>query len=238
MTLPSVRRSVLVDDVIQRLRAEITSGRWPVGGRIPTEAALIEQLGVARGTLREATRALIHAGLLQARQGDGTYVRATNELAGAIQRLDSELADVLEVREALDAQAARLAAEWITSEGLATLDGLLAERAAAWQRRDRDAWVHADHAFHQAVAAASGNALLSDLYTALGPALRRSMTAHWDEQGFHGADHRGHEELLDALRAGDTARAARSATANIDATQGWHRDAHAAGAEPSATTEG
>ncbi|MFF8915229.1 FadR/GntR family transcriptional regulator [Streptomyces sp. NPDC015032] len=222
MTLPSVRRSVLVDDVIQRLRTEITSGRWPVGARIPTETALIEQLGIARGTLREATRALIHAGLLQARQGDGTYVRATSELSGAIQRLGSELGEVLEVRQALDAQAARLAAARISPEAVTHLGELLARRATAWQHRDRDAWIQADHAFHQAVADAAGNGLLGDLYSALGPALRRSMATHWDDHGFDGADRRGHEDLLDALRAGDAALAARSAVSNIDATDDWH----------------
>nr|WP_272922116.1 FCD domain-containing protein [Streptomyces sp. SID4936] len=212
----------MVDDVIQRLRDEITSGRWPMGARIPTETALIAELGIARGTLREATRALIHAGLLQARQGDGTYVRATSELSGAIQRLDSELGEVLEVRQGLDAQAAGLAAARITPEALDRLDALLARRATAWRQRDRDAWILADHAFHQAVATGAGNSLLSDLYAALGPALRRSMTAHWDDHGFDGADPRGHEDLLDALRAGDAVRAARSATSNIDATGDWH----------------
>ncbi|MFG2217322.1 MULTISPECIES: FadR/GntR family transcriptional regulator [unclassified Streptomyces] len=222
MALPSVRRSVLVDDVIQRLRDEITSGRWPVGARIPTETALIEELGIARGTLREATRALIHAGLLQARQGDGTYVRATSELSGAIQRLGSELDEVLEVRQGLDAQAARLAAARITPEGLDGLDALLTRRATAWRQRDREAWIEADHGFHQAVAAGGGNSLLNDLYAALGPALRRSMAAHWEDHGFDGADPRGHEDLLDALRAGDADRAALSATSNIDATGDWH----------------
>ncbi|MGW1839081.1 FadR/GntR family transcriptional regulator [Streptomyces sp. BBFR2] len=221
MTLASARRSVLVDDVIERLRAEITSGRWPVGSRIPTEAALIEQLGVARGTLREATRALSHAGLLQARQGDGTYVRATSELSGALQRLGSEPAEVLEVRQALDVQAARLAAARITPEELTRLGALLAERAAAWRDGDRDAWIRADLAFHQGVATGSGNTLLATFYTALGPPLRRSMTAQWDGSGFDGADPRGHEELLDALRAGDPALAARSATANLDAAGAW-----------------
>ncbi|MDA3649701.1 FadR family transcriptional regulator [Saccharopolyspora indica] len=231
MALTSNRRSVLVDDVIEQLRAEITSGRWPVGQRIPPEPELLEQLGIARGTLREATRALSHAGLLQARQGDGTYVRATSELSGALQRLDSEMSDVLEVRQALDAQAARLAATRITPEELAHLGELLEQRATAWENRDRDAWVQADYAFHQRVAAGSGNALMDNLYTALGPALRRSMTAHWDAPGFDGADHRGHEELLDALRAGDAAQAARSATANIDATEQW-RDGAPAHDEP------
>lgn len=222
MALASARRTALVDDVIASLRDEITSGRWPVGSRIPAEPVLIEQLGVARGTLREAVRALAHAGLLQVRQGDGTYVRATSELSGAVQRLDSGLGDVLEVRQALDAQAARLAADRITPERLGDLAALLVRRADAWRRGDREAWIEADRSFHQAVADASGNALLGDLYDALGPSLYRSMAAHWSEDGFEGADPRGHEDLLDALRAGDAERAARSATGNIDATAHWH----------------
>ncbi|WP_424863612.1 FadR/GntR family transcriptional regulator [Streptomyces sp. MMS24-I29] len=222
MALASARRTALVTDVIASLRAEITSGRWPVGSRIPPEPVLIEQLGVARGTLREGVRALAHAGLLQVRQGDGTYVRATSELSGAIQRLDTELTEVLEVRQALDTQAARLAASRMTPTALDDLAALLARRADAWENRDRDAWLDADHAFHQAVADTTGNSLLSDLYAALGPALRRAMTSHWSDDGFDGADPRGHEGLLEALGAADPERAAASATANIDATAHWH----------------
>lgn len=222
MALASARRTALVTDVIAGLRAEITSGRWPIGSRIPPEPVLIEQLGVARGTLREGVRALAHAGLLQVRQGDGTYVRATSELAGAIQRRDAELTEVLEVRQALDAQAARLAASRMSAAALDELAALLARRADAWAERDRDAWLDADHAFHQAVADATGNSLLSDLYAALGPALRRAMTSHWEDDGFDGADRRGHEDLLDALGAADPERAAADATANIDATAHWH----------------
>ncbi|MER6605413.1 FCD domain-containing protein [Streptomyces sp. NPDC000927] len=222
MALASARRTALVTDVIASLRAEITSGRWPVGSRIPPEPVLIERLGVARGTLREGVRALAHAGLLQVRQGDGTYVRATSELSGAIQRLDTELTEVLEVRQALDTQAARLAASRMTPAALDDLAALLARRADAWEDRDRDAWLDADQAFHQAVADTTGNSLLSDLYAALGPALRRAMTSHWSDDGFDGADPRGHEDLLEALGAADPERAAASATANIDATAHWH----------------
>ncbi|MFI9081500.1 FadR/GntR family transcriptional regulator [Streptomyces sioyaensis] len=232
MALASARRSALVDDVIQALRDEITSGRWPLGTRIPPEPVLIEQLGVARGTVREGIRALAHAGLLQVRQGDGTYVRATSELSGAIQRLDSEMTDVLEVRYALDAQAARLAAGRIGQTELAALAAMLEQRAAAWQARDRDAWIDADYAFHQSVADATHNTLLRDLYTSLGPALRRSMAAHWPDEGFDGGGHPGHEELLEALRAGDAARAADSATASIDASHRWHT------AQPAETSRG
>lgn len=83
MALGSPRRSGLSDQVITELRNQITSGEWPVGSRIPTEPELVEQLGVARNTVREAVRALAHNGLLDIRQGSGTYVVATSELAGS-----------------------------------------------------------------------------------------------------------------------------------------------------------
>ena len=75
MALTSPRREPLADQVIAQLRTQITSGEWPVGSRIPTEVELVEQLGVARNTVREAVRALAHNGLLDIRQGSGTYVR-------------------------------------------------------------------------------------------------------------------------------------------------------------------
>lgn len=86
MALTSPRRSALSDQVIAQLRNQITSGEWPVGSRIPTEPELVEQLGVARNTVREAVRALAHNGLLDIRQGSGTYVIATSELAGVMHR--------------------------------------------------------------------------------------------------------------------------------------------------------
>ncbi|PRC57877.1 GntR family transcriptional regulator, partial [Mycobacterium sp. ITM-2017-0098] len=80
-------RAGLVDQVIDQLRHTIASGEWPVGRRIPNETVLVESLGVGRNPVREAVRALAHAGLLDVRQGDGTYVRATSEVSGALRRL-------------------------------------------------------------------------------------------------------------------------------------------------------
>src|SRR6059058_1233408 len=120
MKLDPVRREVLSDQVIARLRGQITSGEWPVGSRIPTETELVEQLGVARNTVREAVRALAHNGLLDIRQGSGTYVLATSELAGVMNRrfAQADPLHVAELRSALETQAARLAARRRTEQDL------------------------------------------------------------------------------------------------------------------------
>src|SRR5690349_18835715 len=126
MPLTSPRRAGLVNQVIDQLRGAIVAGEWPVGRRIPNESVLVEELGVGRNTVREAVRALAHAGLLDVRQGDGTYVRATSEVSGALRRLcGAELRDVLQVRRALEVEGARLAATHRTAADVDEMRALL-----------------------------------------------------------------------------------------------------------------
>lgn len=89
---PPARTSSLVVDRMSQL---IRDGQWPMGTRIPSEPELVELFGVGRNTIREAVRALEHAGLLAPRRGDGTYVCGRNPLAGAISRCtpDPEITD-------------------------------------------------------------------------------------------------------------------------------------------------
>ncbi|MGV9898478.1 POT-type proton-dependent oligopeptide transporter, partial [Streptomyces tendae] len=81
MPLNHPRRSALSEQVIAALRQQIASGEWPVGSRIPTEPELVEQLGVARNTVREAVRALAHNGLLVL-----VFAKETFALHGAARR--------------------------------------------------------------------------------------------------------------------------------------------------------
>src|ERR1700760_2897957 len=85
--LTTTRRTGLVEQVIEQMRDAIRTGDWAVDQRIPPEPELVTVLGVGRNTVREAVRALSHAGLLEVRQGDGTFVRATSELSGAVRRM-------------------------------------------------------------------------------------------------------------------------------------------------------
>src|SRR4051794_2993381 len=84
--LRTARRAGLIEQVIDQLREQILAGTWPIGGRIPTESELAQLTGTSRNTVREAVQSLVHAGLLERRQGSGTYVLAASELAGAVSR--------------------------------------------------------------------------------------------------------------------------------------------------------
>ncbi|NNG35932.1 FadR/GntR family transcriptional regulator [Nakamurella aerolata] len=198
--MTTAQRAGLVDQVIEQLRAGITGGEWPVGERIPTEPALVAQLGVGRNTVREAVRALAHVGLLEVRQGDGTYVRATSEMAGAIRRLCApELREVLQVRRALEVDGARLAGTARTDADLVELRRLLKRRDSAWDKLSQDAaqdaardagkpgrsggnardsgdeFARADTAFHSAVVRSGHNDLLFQMHRGLLEAITASV---------------------------------------------------------------
>jgi DNA-binding FadR family transcriptional regulator len=209
------KRSALADQVIARLRQEITSGAWPVGSRIPTEPELVEQLGVARNTVREAVRALAHNGLLDIRQGSGTYVLATSELAGVMQRrfADADPRHVAELRSALEASGAGLAAVRRTEADLGRLEALLERRESAWQSGEADDFVEADATLHLAVVAASHNEVIAELYADLGQVLRDFL--HGDVgRDLHPETYVDHARLVDAIRAGDADTAAAEAGAH------------------------
>lgn len=224
--MTTIPRPPLAQEVTAALRAAIVSGEWPVGGRIPAEPALVERLGVSRGTLREAIKALSHVGMLEVRRGDGTYVRTSSEMQGTVQRAYARHTDedVLQVRFALDAQAARLAGSAATAADLEAMRGHLAGRRRAWEGQDIEAWIAADWAFHLAVARASGNALLVELYASFGDVFHGTKMAQRLRGGFDGCRSAGHEELVEALAAGDGEAAARSTTADLTYCLGFARD--------------
>ncbi|MEU2309852.1 FadR/GntR family transcriptional regulator [Streptomyces misionensis] len=212
MPLSHPRRSALSEQVIAELRNQIATGEWPVGSRIPTEPELVEQLGVARNTVREAVRALAHNGLLDIRQGSGTYVVATSELAGVmhLRFADADPRHIAELRSTMESAAAKLAATRRSEKDLKQLDALLARRDEAWRRGEAEAFVTADATFHLAVVAASHNEVMTAMYADLGELLRAALRADVGAELTPEA-HMDHARLVDAIRAGDAETAASEA---------------------------
>lgn len=175
--MQQIQRRSLVDTVVDQLRASIADGTWPIGARIPSEAELTAALGVSRPSVREGVRSLVQLGLLETRQGDGTYVVADDEAQVALRRAlhTADSREVIRVRRALDALAAREAAVARTPEQLDALATHLAARRAAIDRSDTAAFTEHDVAYHLAIAEASGNQLLSSIYASFDASLRESV---------------------------------------------------------------
>jgi GntR family transcriptional regulator, transcriptional repressor for pyruvate dehydrogenase complex len=218
MPLTSLRRSPLVELAVSQLREQVLSGQWPVGGRLPAETELAQRLEVGRSTVREAVRALVHAGLLETRQGSGTYVRSVTPGADWEPRLRrAAVLEAYEVREALEVQAARLAAGRRTEADIEALAACLAERERA--RGDEARFVEADLAFHRSVVAAAHNPLLAEMFDSFAAVLREALIAIRSDQAVQSAgSDAAHARLAAAIEAGDAAAAAQATHDHLDAT--------------------
>jgi GntR family transcriptional repressor for pyruvate dehydrogenase complex len=152
---------------LEQLVEIITSGEVGPGDRLPTERELGRRLGLSRSTVREAIRSLELLGVLDSRQGDGTYVRALDarlilEATGFVSRLvrDEDVLEMFQVRAVLDSAAASLAAarsdEAHREELQRRFDAMLSSTTP-------ESYLEADIAFHAHIAASSGNGLLAAL---------------------------------------------------------------------------
>ena len=215
MSLSVVARASLVDTTIASLREQVTNGTWSLGDRIPPEPRLAEMLNVSRGTVREAVRVLTHSGMLEVRQGDGTYVRATLDPAETLRQVArAGLHDHLEVRRVLEVECARFAAMRRTPEDLARIDEALARRGD--REESLEAFVDRDFAFHQAVADAAHNPALSQLYRWFGDAVRTNILTALTDRALPEPGYDEHHAIVAAIAAGDAEAAVEAARRVIE----------------------
>ncbi|MFT3735263.1 MAG: FadR/GntR family transcriptional regulator [Rhodocyclaceae bacterium] len=217
--LPGARREKLSDQLSRALAERIASGRYGVGERLPSEQELIEEFQVSRTVVREAIAKLRASGQVNTRQGRGAFVVQQREASGF--EIDAgslsvvqEMVAVLELRIALESEAAVLAAQRRTPEQLATMRTALADMTAAISRGENA--VQADMAFHRAIAEAAGNAHFLKLFNYVGELLiprARLQSVRLDEVPM--ADYlariqREHEQICYAIEKQDP-EAARAA---------------------------
>src|ERR1700678_2418222 len=144
-----IRPEPLSTQVARQIENLITSGVWPVGSRIPAEKDLVSQLLVSRNTVREALRSLVHTGMIEARVGDGTYVRSLTELAAPLARR----AQGGSLTEAIQ----ELAALGRTKKEVSRLRQCLSAQKAAIVSGDRASYTQADAELHRIVVACARN---------------------------------------------------------------------------------
>jgi len=198
------------------MRAQIESGAWKVGERIPREPDLAEMLQVGRNTVREAIRVLSHAQVLEVRQGDGTYVRSSIDPAEVMRRVShSSLRDHFELRAILETEAARLAATRRTDEDLQRLGRLLEARGEPPAEGNPAGFVDRDLAFHAGVAAAAHNTALAELYRYFSAAVRQNTRAVLVERELPEPSAAAHARIVEAIERQDPERAAKAARAVV-----------------------
>jgi GntR family transcriptional regulator, transcriptional repressor for pyruvate dehydrogenase complex len=154
------------NEVAQILLSHLVSGEYAPGQRLPSERTLADSLGVGRSLIREALKALTLLGLVDVRQGDGTYLRQrpSNLLPASFEwgllLGENQLEDVIEARRELEVVLAGLAARRRSEQDVLELRDLLGRMRDA---RDTTEFVAADVAFHLRVAESARNSVLRSM---------------------------------------------------------------------------
>jgi len=198
----------LTDDAILKIKNLIVAGEFAPGSKLPKERELAERLGLSRNSLREAVRALTLIGVLEPRQGDGTYVTSLEPellLAGTTFVGDllagPNLLELHRVRRILEPAATALAATRLDDDELAMLEACLARMDAAETMQE---FIETDVEFHRVIVNACGNATLASLIQNLaGGTMRARLWRAIVEEGAIETTKRMHHDIFRALKTRD-----------------------------------
>ena len=204
------------EQVVAHVRTLIEGGSLRPGDRLPPERDLAVEIGVSRPTVRAGLRALAAMGVVQSRHGSGTYIPGGPPTLGseplrflaALHGFTRE--EMFEARGILEVAAATLAAERATPDQIATIAEEIASLFASMD--DPQGFLVHDVKFHQAVALASGNPIVTSLVGMVSEiyyAHRRETAAQASDRNLHDAADM-HRRVYQAIRARDGEAARRA----------------------------
>jgi len=222
--LQRVKKVRISDTVVNQIMSLIEDGSVCVGDRLPGERELVEQLQVGRASVREALRILEAQGVIEVRPGKGAFVTGESSSSDELvvewfQRHADEVLHLLEVREALDKQAGKLAASRVTKKQVDALKKSLAEQEENLSENDRERFVELDQEFHFLIGAISGNDLLLQLMIGVHEAMvnpRRSLTRL---PGRAEASLRDHRAIAEAIASKDPLAAEKAVATHLESVR-------------------
>lgn len=204
----SVKRYSLSKQVSDKLESMIANGEYKVGEKINSESELMAMFSVSRNTLREAIHALTSAGVLEVKQGDGTYVRSNNRFSANMkQEYDHvKFEDITETRNALEITIAQLAAKRHTEKDLEKIEIALNKRQSMESTERKN--TKADMDFHLKVAEACHNKILIDLYLSMFDYLENFISEKQEKTNLELTEiDKLHEKLYEAIKESDSDKA-------------------------------
>ena len=190
-------RTTLYKEVITQIVEIIKSEEWKQGDRMPGEIELAGKFEVSRNCIREALKALGHAGILESKPGLGTFLakdalRSINTMEmGQFFRDETSLSDIMEARLIIEPQLVKIAAKRATDEDIARLEAAVKRATQAVKNNTYSVQIGLE--FHMIVAQIAQNRVLLRLFHSIADELRV-------QRGVLILSHMGKEDLLRELK--------------------------------------
>lgn len=212
-----IQKKSLADMVAEQLRQQITEGVYGIGDKLPTEPELMKTFRVGRSSIREAVKLLVNMGVVQVRQGSGTFVAEPSDNDdGSIKMRNADRTELDEVRKILDIAIVEKAVARRTEKDIERMQSSLEARKANAKNGLLKECIEADLNFHIAIADATRNRILADIYRSASAHLLSEFNRIYDSTDCFVNSQTSHEKLLRYIIAGDLKNARKMATRIVE----------------------
>lgn len=212
-----IQKKSLADMVAEQLKQQIAEGVYTIGDKLPTEPELMKTFNVGRSSVREAVKLLVNMGVVQVRQGAGTFVaEAPDDNRGSINMSIADRTELDEVRKILDIAIVEKAVARRTGKDIERMQSSLEARKANTKNDRLKECIEADLNFHIAIADATQNRILADIYRSASLHLLSEFNRIYDGTDCFVNSQSSHEKLLRYIIAGDLKNARKMAVKIVE----------------------
>ncbi|WP_308896208.1 FadR/GntR family transcriptional regulator [Candidatus Desulfosporosinus nitrosoreducens] len=225
--ITKICRDSVSELVYNQLLDKIIKGDWVPGDKIPSEHQLASLFGISRVSVRVALKKMITLGLLEAKVGEGTYVKEftpgayLRELVPIIMQPKNQI-EILEFRKALESEVIRLAVERTSDEEIQKLEGTYLQMCLASEKSDLEEYFYLDIQFHKCLFDMSKNSMFISIFDNLRDLLfvhyQLTVKESWEVDGIPKAiEDDEHFNIVQGLKNRDAALALKAYLAMINA---------------------
>ena len=204
--LEPLRKTRLYEEIVKQLTDLIEEGKLMPGDKLPAERQLADELHVSRTAIREALRSMESMGYIESKVGGGTFVKAISldnvlhPFSAVLSQNKKLIAELLEVRQLLEAEIAHLAAERATPEDIDLIQSSLDEMCSDIE--SGGIGLKGDNDFHTALAVASKNSAMSEILRMCAGLLSKSRQTTLRIPGQPSKSLEDHQAIFNAIKNG------------------------------------
>lgn len=208
----TIKKRSIVEEIIEQLLERITRSEWVAGVQIPSENDLAKMMGVSRLTVRTALQRLIAWDLLEARVGEGTFVKSltgdvvASPLIKIISMNNKSVVELLQFRRGIEFVTIEVAAEVATDEEIASLGEIVERLREAADSKDVKEYRRVDTEFHSYIARISKISVLESVMRMLRSALADYFETNFSSESIEG-NFPYHWGMYEAIKAHDPGKA-------------------------------
>lgn len=220
-TMKVVKSQKISAQVYEQLLAQIRNNTWPAGTKLPSENELRNMMGVSRISIREAMQKLTALGIVETRQGEGSFVKQVTTdsykdmMVPMFMINKNSLEEILEYRMIMEVGATEFAASRMTVSELEELEAIVVRMEL--NDTDIKSFAHDDLMFHMAIAKATKNQMVINVFLFMQDLLSASMESIVTHLGMRDGKYY-HRLILEELKKGNKAAAVQAMREHVDKT--------------------